>query len=136
MEFERLFGIAVDYAYAGHAARRWIENQAVYNAVGTNSEPAGLHRSGKGGIQAAEIRRRDAATVTNTAVVTRGASFVNASEHGGAADGHDPIIEIFRQCVSKILLNAGHLHRRQKFAVGKLRQSFSLPANSGEFLHV
>src|SRR5258707_54201 len=29
-----------------------------------------------------------------------------------------------------------YFHRRQKFAVGKLRQSFSLPANSGEFLDV
>src|SRR6266436_1424373 len=74
--------------------------------------------------------------MTYAAVMARGAPFVDASEDGGAADGHDAIIEIPGQCVAKILLDAGHLHRRQKFAVGKLRQSFSLPANSGEFLDV
>src|SRR5216684_2523902 len=74
--------------------------------------------------------------MTNTAVVAGSATFVHASEHGGTADGHDAIVEISRQGIAKILFDAGHLHRRKKLAVGKLRQSFGLSADSGEFLHV
>src|SRR5260370_15592034 len=74
--------------------------------------------------------------MTNAAVVARGAAFVDASEYRGPSDGHDAVIEIFRQGVAKVLLNASHLHRRKKFTVGELRQTFRLPADPSAFLDI
>ena len=64
------------------------------------------------------------------------APFVNAREHGRAADGHHAIIKMFGERVAKILLDTGHFHRREKFSVGQLRQAFGLAANAGELFHV
>src|SRR5206468_11450888 len=95
MKLQRFLGLAVDHTDAGNTARGGIENQAVNHAVRTDGKLAGFHRSGKRGIQAAEIRLRDAAAVTNAAVVARGAAFMHPSEHGGAADGEDAVVESF-----------------------------------------
>src|SRR5712692_9491312 len=74
--------------------------------------------------------------MANTAIVASSASFVNAREYRRAADGHDAIIEMFGEGIAEILLNTGHLHRREKFSVGQLRQAFSLAADAGELFHV
>src|SRR3989475_8625280 len=106
MKLQRFLALAIDHADAGNTARRGIENQAVNHAVRTNRKLAGLHRSGKRGIQAAEIRLRDAAAVTNAAVVACGAAFVHTSEHGGAANGEDAVVECFCQRIPEVLLDA------------------------------
>ena len=106
------------------------------HAVRTNGKLAGFHRSGKRGIQAAEIRLRDASAVTNAAIMACGAPFVHASEHGRAANGEDAVIESFCQGVPEVLLDAGHFHRREKFPVRKLRQPLGLAADSCELFHV
>src|SRR2546421_2126452 len=74
--------------------------------------------------------------MTHAAVVTRGAAFVHARQDRGAPDGHDAIVEVFGDCVAHILLDARHFHGRQKLAVGKLRQTFSLTADASELFDV
>src|SRR5579871_3774833 len=43
---------------------------------------------------------------------------------------------MFCEGILEIQLDAGHLHRRQKLAVGKLRKPLGLSADSRKFLHV
>src|SRR5882757_333463 len=74
--------------------------------------------------------------MTNTAVMACGTPFVYPGQNRGTADGHNAIVEIFRQGIAKILFDTGHLHRRKKFTVWQLRQSFGLAADSGEFFHI
>ena len=74
--------------------------------------------------------------MANTAVVAGRASLVDAREHGRSADGHHTIVKIFGEGVAEILFNAGHLHRRKKFSVGKLGQALGLAADAGELFHV
>src|SRR5258708_20810654 len=74
--------------------------------------------------------------MTNTAVMARGPPFVYAGQNRGTADGHDAVVEIFRQGIAKILFDTGHLHRREKFTVGQLRQSLGLAPASREFFSI
>src|SRR5258708_35810019 len=73
--------------------------------------------------------------MTNTAVMARGPPFVYAGQNRGTADGHDAIVEIFRQGIAKILFDTGHLHRRGESAAGEERPSFGLGASSCEIFH-
>src|SRR5439155_23156685 len=109
--------------------------EAVDDAVRANGEAPGFLRGGKRGTETAEIGTGDAAAMANAAIVTRSAPFVNAREHGRAADGHHTIVEVFGERVAKILLDTGHFHRREKFSVGQLRQAFGLAADAGELFH-
>src|SRR5207302_9346679 len=136
LEFERALGLRIDHANTAYTAGFWIEDEAVDDAVRPNREAPGLLRGGKRGTETAEIRTRDAAAVANAAVVAGSAPFVNAREHGRAADGHDAIVEMFGERIAKILLDASHFHRRQKFSVGQLRQAFGLAADPSELFHV
>src|SRR5215831_20192590 len=74
--------------------------------------------------------------MTDAAVMTSGASFVHASEHRGATDGHNAIVKMFCKCFAHVELYASHLHRREESSVGKLRQAFCLTADAGELLDV
>ena len=86
--------------------------------------------------QTKKTRALNSSAVTNAAVVAGSAPFVHAREHSGAADGHHAVVEMFGHRRPDVLLDAGHFHRRQKFSVGQLRQTFRLAADAGEFLHV
>src|SRR5690349_887310 len=108
----------------------------MHDAERTDGEMAGLLRGGKSGIQAAEIGLRNAAAMTDAAIVTGGAPFVHASKDGGAADGHDAIVEMFGERILEISLDASEFHGRKEFAVGELRQAFRLAADAGKLFDV
>src|SRR5205085_10205629 len=74
MELESFFGLPIDYPYAADSPRGRIKNQTVHDAVRTDREFSRLHGRRKRGIQAAEIRRRDAATMAHAAIVASGAA--------------------------------------------------------------
>jgi hypothetical protein len=74
--------------------------------------------------------------MTEAAVVAGGAAFVYAGENGGAANGYDAVVEIFSDRSTKVLFDASEFHRRKKFSVGELRQTFGLAADAGELLDV
>src|SRR5215470_12882979 len=74
--------------------------------------------------------------MADAAVMSGGASFVHLRKNGGALDGEDAIVKMFRQRVANVLLDTGQFHRRQEFAVGKLWQAFRLPADAGELFDV
>ena len=135
-EFERVFGLRIDHANAGDAARRGIKNQAVNHAVRPDGKFAGFYRRRQSRTQAAEIGPGDAATMTDAAIVAGGASFVYARENGGAADGHHAVVEMFGHRRANIQLDARHFHRREKFSVRQLRQPFRLAADSGKLFDV
>src|SRR6266851_2977557 len=136
LEFESAFGLRVNDANAADAAGIRIEDQAVHDAVRADGEAAGFLRGGKRRIEAAEIGTRDAAAMANAAIVAGGASLVDAREHGRTADGQHAIIKIFGERVLQVQFNAGHFHRREKFPVGQLRQTFGLAADAGDLFHV
>ena len=59
------------------------------------------------------------------------------SQNRRASDGHFALAgEALRDGILYHNLGTRHLHWRQKFSIGKLRQSFRLPGDSDEILHV
>ena len=69
--------------------------------------------------------------MADTAVMTGGAALVRLREDSGAADGKNAIVEMLRDSIAENHLRAVHFHRRQKFAVGELRQALGLAADAG-----
>ena len=126
----------IEDANTADAARFRIEVEAVHNPVRANGEATGFLRGGQRGIQAAEIGLRDAAAMTNTAIVAGGAAFMDASEDRRAADGHDATVKMFGERIFEIQFDAGHFHGRKELAVGELRQAFGLAADASKFLDV
>src|SRR5208282_1405518 len=118
------------------AAGRGIKNQAVNDAVRPDGKFASFYRGGESRTQAAEIRTGNAATVADAAIMAGSASFVDASEHCGAPNGHDAVVEMFGERGADVLLDARHFHRREEFSVGQLRQALSLAADASELFDV
>ena len=57
--------------------------------------------------------------------MTGSATVVILRENRGATDRHDALAtERFHDPFARNLLDDSHLHRRKKFAIGKLRQTF------------
>src|SRR5207247_4514702 len=136
-ELERVLRLAVDHANARRLARLRIVDDAVYDAPGPQRQPARLAGRRERGVHAREVRPRDAAAVTGAAVMTGRPAAVILGEHGRASDRQDPLTpEALRHPVFDDLLRTVELHRRQEFAVGKLRQAFRLARDPDELLHV
>src|SRR5580704_4436651 len=74
--------------------------------------------------------------MTNAAVVTRGATFVDLRQNRRTPDRQNAIVVMRFQTVAEHDLRAVHFHRRQKMAVRQLRQTFRLPADPGEIFDV
>ena len=130
------FDLRVDHLDAGDFARLGIEIQAMHHAVRSHRQLAGLLRRRQRRADAAEVGPGDAAAMADAAVVASSAALVRLRQDRRAADGQDAVVEIFRQRVAEDHLRAIHLHRRQKLAVGQLRQALGLSADAGEFFHV
>ena len=108
-----MFGLAIDHADAGYFASVGIKDQTVHHAVRAESHATGFFGGGERGIQAAEIRAGDATAVANSTVVAGGAAAMNASQYGGAADGHHAaVVETFWQGFLDDEFGAGHFHGR------------------------
>src|ERR1035438_4170728 len=68
--------------------------------------------------------------------MTGGPALVHFGEHGGAADGHNAVVEILGETVAEIELRAIHFHGRQEMAVRQVRQTFGLAADTGEIFYI
>src|SRR5262249_6331666 len=74
VEFKSCFRLPVNHSHARDSLLGGIVNQAVHHAVRAKREFASGLRSGKRGIQAAEVRLGNATVIARTAVVAGGAS--------------------------------------------------------------
>ena len=74
--------------------------------------------------------------MADTAIMASGAALVHLRQHGRTANGHHAVVEMLGERGFEIQLDAGHSHGRKEFAIGKLRQTFDLAADTGEFLDV
>src|SRR5690349_11479080 len=103
-------------AHARSFALRRIVGNAVNDAVRPDRQLSCLRRGGQRRIQTAEIGLRDAAAVADATIMASSTPFVYARKYSRAANGHDAIVKMFCERCPHILLNASHLHRREKFS--------------------
>src|SRR5205823_10312193 len=96
-------------------------------------------RGGRGqrGVEAGEVRPRDAPLLARAAVVAGEAAVVTLREDGAAPDGHDALPpERLENLRANVGFRGGHLHRLEEDAVGELWQPLRLTAHADESLDV
>src|SRR5579872_6342945 len=127
----------INHAHAGSLARLRIKTHAVYYAERTQGHASGFCSSGQSRVHAAEVRPRNAAPLTRTAVVASRAAEMVLRQNGGAANGQYAFAaKMPGQFLANKSLSAVQLHRRQEFAVGQLRKPQSFTRDAGEFLDI
>ena len=119
-ELQFLVGLPVDDADAGGTVALLIVQDAGDDAVGPQGHPA----RGRGGrecrVVGAEVRPGHTASVTRTAVMTRGAPVVIDGEHRRAPGRQDAFpAKGAGHAVAHRLLGTVEGNRREKFPVGE-----------------
>ena len=127
----------VDHAHAGRAALLWVVEHFGDDAVGQQREVARRARRGERRRDAAEVRVGDATLFARATVVASETSVVILRENRDASDReHALAVERLHDLGSRVFLDDGHLHGREKDSVGQLRQPFVRAAHADEPLHV
>src|SRR6266851_6557364 len=119
MKFRNRACLRVDNPYAGCSSRAPVKADTVHNAVRAQRHASRLFRRGQGGVQAAEVRSRDASSFTRTAVVASRPLAMILGENGHTPYCQDALsTEVFRNRLPGCHLCAVKLHGRQEFTVG------------------
>jgi len=133
--------VASDRIHVMHAFRfasLFVNDYVAYDCVGDQRHSAGPRCSGKRRCRTAVVRLGCASSITMTAPVAGGSgvrsALMNRLGQYCATSYDDPAVRV-AELIDGFLqhhLAAGQAHRRQKLAIGKLRQLLIGPAYSNE----
>ena len=125
---------SVEVSHAVGQARVAVDGDVRDDGVGEDLAVAGFLRVDQRGPQAREVGVRDAALLAGAAVVAGRAAVVVPGDDRRAAHG-DRVAELALDGPLEVALAAVHLHRRQKLAVGDLRQALRTSVDTDVLLH-